>query len=759
MNKKHKWGVVVRNKARLVVQGHRQEEGIDYGEVFAHVARIQAIRIFLAFASYMGFIVNQMDVKSAFLYCTVDEEVYVTQPPGFVEPGFPNKVYKVVKVLYGLHQAPRAWYATFSTFLEKSRYRRGAIDKTLFIKQDKKDIMLVQVYVDDIIFSSTKKSWCDEFEDLMKNSVMTASTTIETQKSLVKDKEAADVDYQFDEKDGIRVTTAMHIIIVASYKLLLFSLTKDVAVNLMMLGHKLVLLRYALMVNPTIYVSCIKQFWATVSIKKANNVVKLRAQIDGKRVTVTKGVIRQVLCFDDADGFWATVPIKKANNVVKLRALIDGKRVTVTKGVIRQVLCFDDADGVECLPKEDIFTKLAHMGYEKPPPKLTFYKAFFFAQCRQFNFSKYIFDIMVRNVDSLSKFMMVGKGFSGVETTLFATMLVQPHTKEEEDEEEEVPYAPTPPSPTIKPTPPPQEPIPTPLQAQPVPPLSPPQEHQPDTSESSISIINTLMETSTTLFQKVAHLEQDKISQALEIIKLNKRVKKLEKQRRSKSLGLKRLRNGRKDEDNVVIKEDSDVEPTVFNDEEVTMTIAQTPIKMKAKKARLLDEQMAKRLHDEEVEQVVAREKQEKYDLEKAKVLQKKYQSLKRKPISIAQAKKNMIVYLKNMAGYKMKHFKGMTYDKVRPIFEREYSKVQILFKPNKDVDEEPTMKKVVEKTLLQESFKKLKVVEVLEKDYPLSNGVMTLMLSTRLQVEKDSEMARDLEMKIFMKANQPKSR
>ncbi|GKF88701.1 putative ribonuclease H-like domain-containing protein [Tanacetum coccineum] len=91
-----------------------------------------------------------MDVKSAFLYGTIDEEVYVSQPPGFVDPDHPKKVYKVVKDLYGLHQAPRAWYATLSTFLEKNGYKRGTIDKTLFIKRDKKDIMLVQVYVDDI---------------------------------------------------------------------------------------------------------------------------------------------------------------------------------------------------------------------------------------------------------------------------------------------------------------------------------------------------------------------------------------------------------------------------------------------------------------------------------------------------------------------------------------------------------------------------------------------------------------------------------
>nr|GEW34885.1 hypothetical protein [Tanacetum cinerariifolium] len=257
-----------------------------------------------------------------------------------------------------------------------------------------------------------------------------------------------------------------------------------------------------------------------------------------------------------------------------------------------------------------------------------------------------------------------------------------------------------------------------------------------------MSILNTLMETCATLSQKVAHLEQDKIDQTLEIIKLKRRVKKLERQRRSKSSGLKRLRKvgtsqrvessaktvvgaqedaskqeerieaikayedvtlvdaktqvdlgaelqGRKDEDNAAIKDASVAEHAVFDDEE-----------------------MAKRLHDEEIKQATAREKQENDDLEKAKVLQKqykdkqenidwntvaeqmqekhldnikKYQSLKRKPISIAQSRKNMIVFLKNMVGYKMKHFK----------------------------DEEPTKKRVAKETLLQESFKKLKAVEV----------------------------------------------
>ncbi|GJV44399.1 putative ribonuclease H-like domain-containing protein [Tanacetum coccineum] len=146
---------------------------------------------------------SMIDVKSAFLYGTIKEEVYVCQPPGFENPHFPDKVYKIEKALYGLHQAPKAWYETLSTYLIENGFRRGTIDKTLFIKKDKGDILLVQVYVDDIIFGSTKKSLCDEFEDkymadILKKfdfaTVRTASTPMELNKALIKDEEADSVD-------------------------------------------------------------------------------------------------------------------------------------------------------------------------------------------------------------------------------------------------------------------------------------------------------------------------------------------------------------------------------------------------------------------------------------------------------------------------------------------------------------------------------------------------------------------------------------
>ncbi|GJV64478.1 putative ribonuclease H-like domain-containing protein [Tanacetum coccineum] len=209
-NKKDEKGIVIKNKARLFAQGYTQEEGIDYDE---------------------------MDVKSAFLYGKIEEKVYVCQPPGFEDPDFPDRVYKVEKALYGLHQAPRAWYETLSTYLLDNGFQRGKIDKTLFIRRDKGDILLVQVYVDDIIFGSTKKSLCTEFEKMMHKKfqmssmgeltfflglqvkqkedgifisqdkyvteilkkfgftdVKTASTPMETQKLLLKDEDGEEVD-------------------------------------------------------------------------------------------------------------------------------------------------------------------------------------------------------------------------------------------------------------------------------------------------------------------------------------------------------------------------------------------------------------------------------------------------------------------------------------------------------------------------------------------------------------------------------------
>ncbi|GKC53688.1 putative ribonuclease H-like domain-containing protein [Tanacetum coccineum] len=236
-NKKDERGIVIRNKEILVAQGYAQEEGIDYDEVFAPVVRIEAVRLFLSYASLKDFVVYQMDVKSVFLYGKIKEELYVCQPLGFEDPDFPDRVYKVEKALYGLHQAPRACYETLSTYLLDNEFQRGKIDKILFIKRHKGDILQVQVYVDDIIFGLIKKELCNAFEKLMHEKfqmssmgeltvflglqvqqkkddifitqdkyvgeilnkirfteVKTASTPMETQKPLLKDEDGEEVD-------------------------------------------------------------------------------------------------------------------------------------------------------------------------------------------------------------------------------------------------------------------------------------------------------------------------------------------------------------------------------------------------------------------------------------------------------------------------------------------------------------------------------------------------------------------------------------
>nr|GEU51811.1 ribonuclease H-like domain-containing protein [Tanacetum cinerariifolium] len=349
----------------------------------------------------------------------------------------------------------------------------------------------------------------------------------------------------------------------------------------------------------------------------------------------------------------------------------------------------DDANGVDCLSSEEIFAELARIGYEKPSTKLTFYKD----------------DAEV----------------------------------EEDEDHNEVFAAFTPPLPTSATTPPlpQQEPIPSPPQAQPTQPSSPPHQHA-TFSESSMTLLNTLMETSQAKGQDVGEEKKIQIFWFKEVEEELDADEDATLRDVDTVVEMDADAQGRMEEDVTTAKEISDAEPTIFDDEEVTM--ARTLIKMKAEKQRILNEQIAKRLQDEEIEQAAARERQEKKYLESAKVLQqqydqkqenidwdivaeqmqekhvdniKKYQSLKRKPICVAQARKNMIVYLKNMVGYKIQHFKGMTYDQVRPIFKREYNHVQTFLKS--DRDEEPSKKRVTKETLLQESFKKLKAeVEVL---------------------------------------------
>ncbi|GKD81710.1 retrovirus-related pol polyprotein from transposon TNT 1-94 [Tanacetum coccineum] len=166
-NKLDENGIVSRNKARLVAQGYNQQEGIDYDETYAPVARLESIRILLAYTCALDFKLFQMDVKSVFLNGFINEEVYVTQPPGFIDFEKLDHVYKLKKALYGLKQAPKAWYDRLKAFLIKHEYKMGMVDNTLFTKKKSSNLIIVQIYVDDIIFGSTCQDMCDEFAKIM----------------------------------------------------------------------------------------------------------------------------------------------------------------------------------------------------------------------------------------------------------------------------------------------------------------------------------------------------------------------------------------------------------------------------------------------------------------------------------------------------------------------------------------------------------------------------------------------------------------
>ncbi|GJY42465.1 retrovirus-related pol polyprotein from transposon TNT 1-94 [Tanacetum coccineum] len=166
-NKLDENGIVTRNKARFVAQGYNQQEGIDYDETYVPIARLESIRILLAYTCALYFKLFQMDVKSAFLNGFINEEVYVVQPLRFINFAKPNYVYRLKKALYGLKQAPKAWYDRLKAFLVKHDYSLGMVNNTLFTKKKDPNLIIVQIYVDDIIFGSTCQEMCDDFAKIM----------------------------------------------------------------------------------------------------------------------------------------------------------------------------------------------------------------------------------------------------------------------------------------------------------------------------------------------------------------------------------------------------------------------------------------------------------------------------------------------------------------------------------------------------------------------------------------------------------------
>nr|GEZ88520.1 hypothetical protein [Tanacetum cinerariifolium] len=325
-------------------------------------------------------------------------------------------------------------------------------------------------------------------------------------------------------------------------------------------------IHYALTVSPHIYISCIKQFWNSVSVKRSGDITRHEksdaAEGFEQIIDILSGsyinhalIVNLHVYISCIKQFWNTAVVKRSGDVTRLQALVDKKRIVITEEVVHEILQLNDAEGIICLPNEAIFAGLARMGYEKPSTKLTFYKAFFSTQwnffihiilhslsakrtswnefssamasaviClssgQRFNFSNYIFESLVRNVDSSSKFYMVRKGFSGVETPLFESMLVVRDVAEEA--EAQVPVQ--------------GDDVQEPATEEVVTKVVPPTPRSPITTISCHPIFTS---SPTTL---VAGLENDKAAQQLEIVKLKARVKKLEKINMVKYSKLRRLK-------------------------------------------------------------------------------------------------------------------------------------------------------------------------------------------------------------------------
>nr|GEY02518.1 hypothetical protein [Tanacetum cinerariifolium] len=477
INKKDEKGIVIKNKARLVAQGHTQEEGIDYDEIFTSVARIKAIRLFLAYASFQDFVVYQIDVKSAFLYERIEEEVYDYQP------------------------------------------LRGQIDKSLFIKRHKDDILLVQVYVDDIILGHQVKQKSDGIfiiqdkyvAEVVKKfdfvNVKTASTQMESNKPLIKDEEAEDVDvhlYRSMIVSLMYLTTSKPDITFAVYACPRFQ------VNLKT-SHLQAVKRIFrdLKGQPQLGLWYPKD--SPFNLEAYTNSDDVGASLDRKSTTggcqfLGKGLIswqckkqtiianstteaeyvaaanccRQVLWIQNqmldygfnlmnTKSILSTICIVKnpVNDKEQIQALVDKTKVIITEDSIRSDLRFDDSEGTACLLNEVIFEGLACMG-----PKTTAWNEFSstmayaficLADNQKFNFSKYIFDNMVKSLEGRVKFYLFARflqvfldkqvegmarhkemyiisshtkkifanmrrirvGFSGVITPLFDSMMVQ----------------------------------------------------------------------------------------------------------------------------------------------------------------------------------------------------------------------------------------------------------------------------------------------------------------------------------------------
>ncbi|GJW76472.1 putative ribonuclease H-like domain-containing protein [Tanacetum coccineum] len=511
-NKKDERGIVIRNKARLVAQGYTQEEGIDYDEVFALVARIEAIRLFLAYASFKDFVVYQMDVKSAFLYGKIEEEVYVCQPLGFEDPEFPDRVYKVEKALYGLHQASRSLK-----------------DDGIFISQDK--------YVDEIL---------KKFGFL---TIKTASTPMETSTPLLKDAEAEEVDVHL-----YRSTIGSLMYLTASRPDIMFDVCAcarfEVTPKVLHLHAVKRIFRY-LKGKPKLGLWYPKD--SPFDLEAYTNSDYAGASLDRKSTTGGCQFLRSRLIswqYEIAIKEWEDIMERAATTASSLEAEQDSGNINRTQSMATLNESFPQGTGLRVnagvsklmlLSTNLLLPILVHAASAKTifwngngivlgrgadcareanadlvcprgeePKNIAFVLYILDKQVEGMSKHKETYATPSHTKKVFANMKREGKGFSGRDTPLFSTMMVQAQQEEGEDEAAIEEHIPT-------------------------------HSNDPLLSGEDRLQLNELIEICTNLQKKVLDLDTSKADQAQEISSLKQRVKKLEKKRKSRPHGLRRL--------------------------------------------------------------------------------------------------------------------------------------------------------------------------------------------------------------------------
>nr|GEV81323.1 putative ribonuclease H-like domain-containing protein [Tanacetum cinerariifolium] len=674
-NKKDERDIVVRNKDQLVAQGHTQKEGIDYEEVFAPVARIEAIRLFLAYASFMGFMVYQMDVKSAFLYGTIEEEVYVFQPPGFEDPDHPDKVYKVVKALYGLHQAPRAWYETLANYLLENGFQRDGksastpidTEKPLLKDPDVKKIFrylkgkphLGLWYPKDSPFDLVAYSDSDYAgASLDKKSTTRGCQFLRCRLISWQCKKQTVVATSSTKAEYVAAASCCAQVLWIQNQLLDYGLTLQVVLS----GVN----------TPRCDEDWLELMELTVFLLPSDEKVGIRGS---------------------AVDLQTTVAVKKVNDVMRLQALVDKKKVIITEATFREALRLDDAEGIDCLPNKEIFTELARMGYEKPSTKLTFYEAFFLSLWKFLIHT--ILQCMSAKRTSWNEFsssmtsaVEVGEDADEVhaEDVNAAGVVAEGAASDDEiianiDADEDVVLE---------------------------------DEKSADVEDNANiqgrTADDTITAASTTITAADVPILATTIAAAPTL-----------------TVAPSRKRKG------VVIRDPKETTTTsiiIYSEakskdkgkgilvEEPKPLKKQAQIKQDEKYARELETKLNKNIDwGEGIDHVNKKEKEDN--------TVKRYQALERKPQTEAQGRKNMMIYLKNVAGFKMDYVKGMSYDDIRPIFEKKFnSNVAFLLKTKEHIDEEESRAlKRLNESQKDKALKKQKLdEEVPVVDYEIYN-------------------------------------